>query len=126
MLAGGCCRAATQVSCSASSESCSCLSSARDSPRRFTTFCIVHLPIPGSHIKPPFVVATILLDGADIGFGHLLHEVSLDKVRAGMRVKAMWRPREEWDYAFTNIKYFVPLDEPDVDVDALEKKSFSA
>jgi len=32
-----------------------------------TTFCVVHIPVPGSEIKPPFVCATIRLDGADIG-----------------------------------------------------------
>lgn len=35
-------------------------------------FTIVHLPAPGSPIKPPFVAAEILLDGADIPTSHLV------------------------------------------------------
>ncbi len=83
-----------------------------------TTFCVVHIPVPGSAVKPPFVCATILLDGADIGFFHLIGEISPDKVRPGMRVEAVWKPREEWDYTLENIRFFKPSGEPDVDLDA--------
>jgi uncharacterized OB-fold protein len=79
-----------------------------------TTFCVVHIPVPGSPITPPFVCATILLDGADIGFFHLVGEIATDDVRPGMRVEAAWKPREEWDYSLENIKYFKPTGEPDV------------
>ena len=37
-----------------------------------TTFCVVHIPVPGSPVKPPFVSATILLDGANLGLFHLV------------------------------------------------------
>ncbi len=87
-----------------------------------TTFTIVHIPIPGSDIKPPFVVASILLDGADIPFFHLLDDVKVSDVRMGMRIEAVWRPKEEWDYSLENIRHFRPIDEPDVDVIELEKK----
>ncbi len=87
-----------------------------------TTYTIVHIPVPGSDVKPPFVAATIFLDGADIGLFHLVHEVSLDKIRPGMRVKASWKPQEDWGFSLTNIRYFVPLDEPDVDVTELERR----
>ncbi len=83
-----------------------------------TTFCVVHIPGPGSEIKPPFVCATIQLDGADIGFFHLVSEIPTHEVRAGMRVEAVWRPREEWDYTLENIRYFKPTGEPDVSMDA--------
>ncbi len=85
-----------------------------------TTFTIVHIPIPGSDIKPPFVVASVLLDGADIPLFHLMEDPK--QVRMGMRVEGVWRPEAEWDYSLENIRYFHPIDEPDVDVVALEKK----
>jgi len=37
-------------------------------------------------------------------------------------VKAIWRDKSEWGYSLENIKYFVPLDEPPVDIEALEKQ----
>ncbi len=82
-----------------------------------TTFCVVHIPVPGSAVKPPFVCATIKLDGADIGLFHLVGEIPPDEVRAGMRVKAQWKPREEWDCTLENIRYFTPTGEPDVELD---------
>ncbi len=82
-----------------------------------TTFCVVHIPVPGSTVKPPFICATIQLDGADIGLFHLLGEISPDQARPGMRVKAQWKPREEGDYTLENIRYFTPTDEPDVELD---------
>lgn len=85
-----------------------------------STFTIVHIPIPGSEIKPPFVVASIILDGADIPFFHLMPDPK--DVRMGMRVEGVWKPKEEWDYTLENIRYFQPIDEPDVDIVALEKK----
>ena len=82
-----------------------------------TTFCVVHIPVPGSEVKPPFVVATIRLDGADIGLFHLVREIAPDQVRPGMRVQAVWKPREEWGYTLENIRYFKPTGEPDVVLD---------
>ncbi len=61
-----------------------------------TTFCIVNVPFLGQQIKPPYVAAYVLLDGADIPFLHLILECDAADVRMGMRVQAKWRPREEW------------------------------
>ena len=74
------------------------------------SFTIVHIPIPGNPIKPPYVVANLLADGADVSFIHLLSEVDNDAVEIGMRVKAVWKPEEEWGYAMDNIRYWKPLD----------------
>ena len=40
-----------------------------------TTFAIINIPFPGQRIKPPYVAAYILLDGADIPFLHLVTEI---------------------------------------------------
>ena len=78
-----------------------------------TTFCVVNVPFQGQRIKPPYVTGYILLDGADIGFLHQVLECSADEVRMGMRVEAVWRPREEWDHTLRNISHFRPTGEPD-------------
>ena len=73
-------------------------------------FTIVHIPIPGNPIKPPFIAASILLDGTDMACLHLVSEVPTEQVHVGMRVQAVWRPREEWDYTFENIAWFKPAE----------------
>jgi len=88
------------------------------------SFTIVHIPIPGNPIKPPYVVANIILDGSDITFIHLISgAVPNEDVHIGMRVAAVWKPKEEWDYTMENIAWFEPIDEPDVDVDKLREQA---
>jgi uncharacterized protein len=82
-----------------------------------TTFCVVNVPFLGQKIIPPYVAATILLDGADIGVQHLLQEVDAAEVRMGMRVEPVWRDREEWGPTMENIAFFRPTGEPDTSFD---------
>ncbi len=82
-----------------------------------TTFAIINIPFPGQRIKPPYVAAYVLLDGADIAFLHLVSDIEADEVRMGLRVQAVWRPREEWGLGIDNIEYFRPTGEPDADYD---------
>lgn len=83
-----------------------------------TTFAIINIPFAGQRIKPPYVAAYVLLDGADIAFLHLIQEIDVSEVRMGMRVQAVWKPREEWGLGIDNIEYFKPTGEPDADYDA--------
>ena len=76
------------------------------------------MPFLGQKIKPPYVSAYILLDGADIAFLHLILGIDADEVRMGMRVKAVWKPREEWGTTIENIRHFEPTGEPDADYES--------
>ncbi|EFQ82316.1 hypothetical protein HMPREF0063_12478 [Aeromicrobium marinum DSM 15272] len=78
-----------------------------------TTFCIVNVPFLGQKIEPPYVSAYVLLDGADIAFLHLILGVDAADVRMGLRVKAVWKPRDEWGTTIENISHFEPTGEPD-------------
>jgi uncharacterized protein len=78
-----------------------------------TTFSIVNVGYPGQKVTPPYVAAAVLLDGADIAFQHLILGCEPSEVRLGMRVRAVWRPREEWDTTAENISHFGPVGEPD-------------
>lgn len=82
-----------------------------------TTFCIVNVPFLGQRITPPYVSAYVLLDGADIAFLHLILDIPADQVRMGMRVEAVWKPREEWGTTIENISHFRPTGEPDAAYD---------
>jgi len=83
-----------------------------------TTYAVNNIPDPRAP-GVPFVSAYILLDGADIAFVALVAGVPADQVRMGMRVKAVWKPREEWGLTMQNIKWFEPTGEPDVPFDQI-------
>src|ERR1700712_2172088 len=86
-----------------------------------TTFCIVNVPFMGQKITPPYVSAYVLLDGADIAFLHLILDIPAEEVRMGMRVKAVWKPRDEWSTTIENISHFAPTDEPDADYETYKQ-----
>ncbi len=86
-----------------------------------TTFCIVNVPFLGQRITPPYVSAYVLLDGADIAFLHLILDIPAEEVRMGMRVRAVWKPREEWGTTIENISHFAPTGEPDADYDTYKQ-----
>jgi uncharacterized OB-fold protein len=86
-----------------------------------TTFCIVNVPFLGQRIQPPYVAAYVLLDGADIAFLHLILDCAAEDVRMGMRVEAVWKPREEWEYGLQNITHFRPTGEPDAPYDSFKE-----
>jgi hypothetical protein len=83
-----------------------------------TTFCIVNVPFAGQRITPPYVAAYVLIDGADIPILHLILGCPADEVRMGMRVEAVWRPRQEWGPTPQNIDHFRPSGEPDATYDS--------
>jgi uncharacterized protein len=78
-----------------------------------TTFSIVNVAYPGQQVTPPYVAAAVLLDGADIAFQHLILGCEPGEVRIGMRVRAVWRPRDEWATTASTISHFTPAGEPD-------------
>ncbi|MCR1782987.1 OB-fold domain-containing protein [Nocardioides carbamazepini] len=82
-----------------------------------TTFCIVNVPFLGQKITPPYVSAYILLDGADIALQHLILDIPVEEIRMGLRVKAVWKPREEWGTTIENISHFAPTGDADADYD---------
>ena len=86
-----------------------------------TTFCIVNVPFLGQRITPPYVSAYVLLDGADIALLHLILDIPADEVRMGMRVKAVWKPKDEWGTTIENISHFAPTGEPDAEYDTYKQ-----
>jgi uncharacterized protein len=86
-----------------------------------TTFCIVNVPFLGQKIKPPYVSAYVLLDGADIAFLHLILGCDVNDVRMGMRVRAVWKPEDERSFSLENISHFEPTGEPDADYESYRR-----
>ena len=86
-----------------------------------TTFCVVNLSFY-KEIEPPYVCASILLDGADIALFHLIQEVPEGReVTMGMRVEAVWVDKSELAPTLESIKYFRPTGEPDASYDSYKE-----
>ena len=78
------------------------------------TFSICHVHWDASRVKEdekPHLPAVIEIDGASPGMGimHILGEVEPEKIKIGMKVKAVWKPEGERTGSITDIKYFKPL-----------------
>jgi uncharacterized OB-fold protein len=75
------------------------------------TYSISYVNFDASRREEPIVVAVIEVDGASplMGILHLLGEVEPNEVTVGMRVKAVWREKEDRLGAITDIRYFKPL-----------------
>lgn len=86
-----------------------------------TTFCVVNVPFLGQKIELPYVAATIVLDGSDIGMSHLIQECAATEVRMGMRVEPVWKDSSEWGPTLESIEYFRPTDEPDAAFESYAK-----
>lgn len=82
-----------------------------------TMFCVVNLPFYGQEIQPPYVCASIQLDGSDTKLFHLIQEMPAHEVRMGLRVEPVWVEGEP-EPSMESVKYFRPTGEPDVSVDA--------
>jgi uncharacterized protein len=83
-----------------------------------TTFCVVNVPFQGQRVPSPYVAASVLLDGADIAFQHLILGCDPAEVRMGMRVRAVWKPPEQWGTTSENIDHFEPTGDPDAPYDS--------
>ncbi len=57
----------------------------------------------------PVIYGIIQLDGADTGFVHMIGGVDPEQLRVGMRVQAVFKPREERIASVLDIRYFKPL-----------------
>jgi uncharacterized protein len=83
------------------------------------SFCVVNIPVQGQGIEVPFACADINIDGSDTTFLGMIQECSLDDVRIGLRVEAVWRPVQQRDMSLASVAYFRPTGEPDRDIDQL-------
>ena len=81
-------------------------------------FTIMYLPLTdpttGKPHQPPFVYGSVRLDGSDSVLDHFINiEPVIDKIRVGMRMRALLRPRENRIGDLSDILYFEPLDKPE-------------
>jgi len=71
------------------------------------TYTVVHYESSIMPMNPPFAYGIIRLDGASTGLVHLLGEIDLREIKAGMRVEAVLKEERTGD--IMDIKYFRPI-----------------
>ena len=71
------------------------------------TFTVVYASSPVYCDDRPFALGIIRLDGADTGLAHRLGEIDFEKIRIGMRLRAVFEDQRRGD--IRDIKYFRPV-----------------
>lgn len=85
-----------------------------------TSFCVVHIGFGENAPPTPFVSALFLPDGAAVSLYGTVGEVPIEQVRIGMRVEPVWVDDDELTTSMENIRYWRPIDEPDVPAEQLK------
>lgn len=71
-----------------------------------TGFTIVRYEEPYQPVKPPYIQALILLDGADTPFVHIVRGVPLDEMKVALKVEAVFA--EKTTSTIMDIDHFRP------------------
>jgi uncharacterized OB-fold protein len=85
-----------------------------------TAFCVVHIGFGVNAPPTPFVSGLFLPDGAVVSIYGTVLEIPHDQVRIGMRVEPVWVDDDQLTTSMENIKYWRPIDEPDVPAEQLK------
>ena len=72
------------------------------------TYTVAHMDLDGAKLEKPTIYAMIKIDGSDGGLIHKLEGVDSDKVKIGMKVEAVFKPKEKREGSINDIKYFRP------------------
>ena len=75
------------------------------------TFSLCYVSWNVKRLKQPEVPAVIEIDGASPGMGilHVVKRIAPKKVRIGMAVQAVWKPKPERIGSVTDIAYWEPI-----------------
>lgn len=84
------------------------------------SFCVVHIGFGTNAPPTPFCSALVLLDGAAVSVYGPIQEIPYDQVRIGMRVEPVWVDDADLAPSFESIKWWRPIDEPDVPAESLK------
>ena len=78
-----------------------------------TTFCVVNVKFSGSAMELPYVCATVLPDGADMGLFGLIQEIPFDRHPHGHAGRGRLGATTSRPTDLASIKWWRPTGEPD-------------
>ncbi len=73
------------------------------------SFTTVYMEFPGQPTKPPYTYGYIKLEGSATHLYHMIREIEEKDIKIGMRVEAVWAPKEQRKGNLYDIQYFRPL-----------------
>ena len=74
------------------------------------TYAVANEPNPIQPVEgSPVIYGIVQMDGADTGFVHMLGDVDPKDLKSGMKVEAVFKPKEERVASILDIKYFKPV-----------------
>jgi len=73
------------------------------------TYTVAREPNPVQPSPTPLAYGIVKLDGADTGFVHMLGDVDPEQLKAGMKVEAVFKGKEDRQASILDIKYFKPV-----------------
>jgi uncharacterized OB-fold protein len=78
------------------------------------TFSIAYLDADARRVKEPILMGVIDIDGANEhhGFMHFFGGCKPEKLKIGMKVQAVWKPKKEREGSIRDILYFKPYRPP--------------
>ena len=75
-----------------------------------TAFTVVNYflidPATGKQRPIPYTYGYLKIDGADNIFSHFINELDVSRIKVGMKVKAVFKRKEEMEGNIQDIKYF--------------------
>ncbi|MGZ6274868.1 MAG: Zn-ribbon domain-containing OB-fold protein [Syntrophales bacterium] len=75
-----------------------------------TAFSVVNYPFidpnTGSQRPIPYTYGYIRIDGANNIFSHIINETDLNKIKVGMKVRAVFKNREDMEGNIQDIRHF--------------------
>ena len=79
---------------------------------RIATFSLCYVSWDVRRLKQPQIPAVIEIDGASPGMGilHVVKKVTPNRVRVGMAVQAVWKPKRQRIGSVTDIAYWQPIE----------------
>jgi uncharacterized protein len=79
-----------------------------------TAFSVVNYPFidpnTGGQRPIPYTYGYIRLDGADTIFSHIINETDLNRIKVGMKVRAVFKEKAEMKGNIEDIRYFEIVD----------------
>jgi uncharacterized OB-fold protein len=78
---------------------------------KILTFSLCYVSWDVRRLKQPEIPAVIEVDGASPGMGilHVVKKIPPEKVRIGMAVRAVWKPKPKRTGSVTDIAYWEPI-----------------
>jgi len=72
------------------------------------TYTVAYINLEGAKLKQPTIYAMIKIDDTDGGLIHKLEGVNPEEVKIGMKVEAVFKPKEKREGSINDIKHFKP------------------